>query len=136
MVSCRIAVKDAAGAQTLRIKVLRIWNKAVQRLRGMLRFTDLKRRWQRTVQAVSMLGVEEASRVLTPASTNSVNCSHLVFGKFHLLVAFVGIGSTGVVGIISKVLGPREGVPDLALGNGTRKVGEGQICVGNSTPPA
>ena len=47
-------------------------------------------------------GVQGDGSVPTPDSTRCANCSYLALQKFYLLTSFVGIGSTGLYGVINE----------------------------------
>ena len=68
----------------------------------MVFFADWESIWQKAVYAMFGSAVQGDGSVSIPDSTRCANCSHLALHKFHLLTSFVGIGSTGLYGVINK----------------------------------
>ena len=65
-------------------------------------FADWESSWQKTVYAMFGSGVQRDGSVSIPDFTRCANSSHLALRKFHFLTSFVGIGSTGLCGVINE----------------------------------
>ena len=68
----------------------------------MVFFADWESSWQKAVYAMFGSGVQGDGSISIPDFTKCANCFHLALRKFHLLTFFVGIGSTGLCGVINE----------------------------------